>query len=293
MLWLTLRQLKSSNALKRMKAAEKLAASQNAQAFEHLVTALSDADFEVRIVSARGLGQFGERALEPLVSALKDESSSAREAAIGSLAKIGGQHIVMPLMDSLEDEDGGVRKVAANALEKIRAPESGQALEEYYRREEEARRLAEEARAKRLAEEEARLAEQKEAERRDEELIEIEGMHVTLQQMRALVIVVESSAARKLAASRSQNELTVIAVRLAYAFMGETIVDRCVKSTGHLVSLAGTAVINKESALNCVKNNFAALSDCKYFLVKEGYVADVGKAALVIALTSPPREVPA
>ncbi|MCI0392611.1 MAG: hypothetical protein MOB07_28085 [Acidobacteria bacterium] len=130
--------------------------------------------------------------------------------------------------------------------------------------------------------------------------IEIEGMHVTLEQIRALVVVVENSAVRRLATGRSQNELTVIALQLAYAFMGETLVDRCVKSTGHLVSMAGTAVINKGSALNCVKNNFAALSDCKYFLVKEGYVADVegyvadvGKAALVIALTSPPREVPA
>jgi hypothetical protein len=128
---------------------------------------------------------------------------------------------------------------------------------------------------------------------RDEELIEIEGTHVTLEQIRALVIVVESGAVRRLAAGKSQNELTIIALGLAYAFMDKAIVERWAKKTGYLVSMAGTAVMNKESALNCVKNNFAALSGCKYFLVKEGYVADVGKAALVIALTSPPREVPA
>ncbi|MCI0392607.1 MAG: HEAT repeat domain-containing protein [Acidobacteria bacterium] len=124
MLWLTLRQLKSSDAIKRAKAAEKLVASRNAQAFEHLVTALKDTDFEVRMVSARGIGQFGERALEPLGPALKDKSSSVREAAIDSLAEIGGPHIL--------------------------APESGQALEEYHRREEEAKRLAEEESRNRL-----------------------------------------------------------------------------------------------------------------------------------------------
>ena len=157
MLWFTLRQLKSSNPIKRTRAAEKLAATPGVQAFEHLVAALTDTDFEVRRIIVAGLGRFGDRAVEPLTSALKDKSSSVREAAIMALSAIGGKQIMKPLMSALEDEDNSIRKAAANVLQRIGLPESRQALEEYRRREEEAklevRRQAEKISAARLAEE--------------------------------------------------------------------------------------------------------------------------------------------
>jgi len=191
MQWWTTRQLKSGNASKRLKAVEKLAASPDAHNFEHFVAALADSDFEVQVIAAQALGRMGERAIEPLAMALKDKSSSVREATVRALDMIGGAQVVELLIAALKDENGDVRKTAVEAVARVGTTESKQALEECRRREEEAKRLAEEARAKRLAEEEKarRLAEEEKAKRRaqmpgiDDLISRLQNVHQKLKAM--------------------------------------------------------------------------------------------------------------
>lgn len=114
--------------------------------------------------------------------------------------------------------------------------------------------------------------------------LEIEGMHMTPLQIEYLFVIIEKKVIPKLIAGKSQNDLDILAVSLAYALWDKNSIRRCEK----LVSLAGTEKVNKLSALNCVKNNFPTVRHNEYFLVKIGHIVDVGKAALVIALNSPP-----
>jgi HEAT repeat protein len=62
------------------------------------------------------LGELGDqRAVEPLIDALKDEKADVRREASGALARIG-EPALMPLVAELEDEDGRAREAAARAL---------------------------------------------------------------------------------------------------------------------------------------------------------------------------------
>ncbi len=80
----------------------------------------STSDIDVREGAISTLGHLrDERAIEPLVQALKDPSSGIKCAAARSLSEIGNNGAVVPLIRALEDEDSGVRKEAACALGKI------------------------------------------------------------------------------------------------------------------------------------------------------------------------------
>ena len=66
------------------------------------------------------LGGIGDRrAVEPLMEALKDESSLVREKAAAALGRIGDKRAVDPLIHALTDEDRDVRSRAAWALGQI------------------------------------------------------------------------------------------------------------------------------------------------------------------------------
>jgi HEAT repeat protein len=60
-----------------------------------------------------------ERAVEPLVVALKDADGSVRENAVRALWEIGGQRAAAALIEALQDEDRLLRFRAARALEAI------------------------------------------------------------------------------------------------------------------------------------------------------------------------------
>ncbi len=90
-------------------------------AVEPLVTALKDQDISIRQGAARALGAIKDnRALEPLAVALKDENASVRMRAAEALGEIKDSRAVEPLMTALKDEDPRVRISAESALEKIR-----------------------------------------------------------------------------------------------------------------------------------------------------------------------------
>jgi HEAT repeat protein len=112
-----------------------------------LVSALSDASADVREAAAATLDQLGWQpdeskagaaywvakhdwdkcadigapAVEPLVSALKDDDVDVRRGAASALGQIGDARAIEPLLSALRSGSDGVRRAAAEALDKIHA----------------------------------------------------------------------------------------------------------------------------------------------------------------------------
>ena len=90
-------------------------------AVEPLITALKEEDIPVRIGAARALREIKDnRALEPLMVALKDENASVRMWGAEALGEIKDNRAVEALMIAVKDEDPHVRIAAESALEKIK-----------------------------------------------------------------------------------------------------------------------------------------------------------------------------
>ena len=80
---------------------------------DHYQRELTSPSPEKRMKAARSLGRVKEfRAVELLVSALRDPASEVREAAAHSLGRLGDPTAVQPLVRALEDGDNGVREAA-------------------------------------------------------------------------------------------------------------------------------------------------------------------------------------
>ena len=89
------------------------------RAVEPLIQALKDKDSDVREVAAEVLVKIGEPAVEPLIRALKDENQFVRWGAALALGEIGDKRAVEPLINALKDEDSDVRMEAAEALDQM------------------------------------------------------------------------------------------------------------------------------------------------------------------------------
>ena len=89
------------------------------RAVEPLIQALKDKDSDVREVAAEVLVKIGEPAVEPLIQALKDENQFVRWGAALALGEIGDERAVEPLINALKDEDSDVRMEAAEALDQM------------------------------------------------------------------------------------------------------------------------------------------------------------------------------
>jgi hypothetical protein len=69
------------------------------------------------------LGRIGDaRAVEPLITALKDKDSACRRRAAGALGRIGDARAVEPLIAVLKGKNAKVRGNASDALVRIGAP---------------------------------------------------------------------------------------------------------------------------------------------------------------------------
>jgi len=129
--------------------AEALEDSRNLEALKLLVSAVGDADSQVRTTAMRALvriaapavgllvealdnrytrhyarrvlGCIGTPAVEPLIAALKSEDSDVQDYAAIALGEIGDLRAVEPLM-SMKDENGRLFKYAAYALGEIGDP---------------------------------------------------------------------------------------------------------------------------------------------------------------------------
>jgi HEAT repeat protein len=83
--------LRTGEALDRFRAAEVLHAIGDERAIEPFITALKDDDGDVRKVAAWGLAKTGTPVVEPLVALLKDDYKWARVAAAKALDELGWQ----------------------------------------------------------------------------------------------------------------------------------------------------------------------------------------------------------
>ncbi|MEW6086805.1 MAG: HEAT repeat domain-containing protein [bacterium] len=68
--------------------------------------------------------KIGERALVPLIEALKDNDISVRKGAVTSLGKIGDERAIEPIIEKTEDPDREIRKISVEALGNIKSPVS-------------------------------------------------------------------------------------------------------------------------------------------------------------------------
>jgi HEAT repeat protein len=100
-------------------AAVVLGRIEDERALGPLLDALRNPDAGVRAAAALASGRIGdERALGPLLDALKDPNADVRAAAAASLAseRIGDERALGPLLDALKDRDCDVREAAAKSL---------------------------------------------------------------------------------------------------------------------------------------------------------------------------------
>ncbi len=83
---------------------------------------LHDPDFYTRGIAAYSLGLLGDqRAVEPLISALGDESGAVRFHAVESLGLLGNPQAIPALTPLLDDTDHNIRDYVAWALNVLRA----------------------------------------------------------------------------------------------------------------------------------------------------------------------------
>jgi hypothetical protein len=91
-------------------------------AVQPLMTALKDEHLSIRRMAAWILGKMKDpRTVDPLIAALKDESRVVRMMAAWALGEIG-KPAVEPLITALKDKDSPARGDAAWALGKIKDP---------------------------------------------------------------------------------------------------------------------------------------------------------------------------
>jgi HEAT repeat protein len=89
---------------------------------ESLINQLKDNDSTIRGEAARTLGKIGNKAIAPLLLALKHENPNVREGSAWALGEIKNDHAVEPLIATLMDTDSNVQIAAARALGDIRDP---------------------------------------------------------------------------------------------------------------------------------------------------------------------------
>lgn len=93
------------------------------KAFPHLVSAMEDADWHVRMGAAVALRLIGDRkALPVLIRAMQDENRFVRREVIKSLGRIGDHSVIDTLVAALKDPDRSVRLRAVSALSKCNDP---------------------------------------------------------------------------------------------------------------------------------------------------------------------------
>lgn len=113
--------LKDENKDVRTNAAKALGQIGDVQAVQPLIITLKDA-YRSGDAALEALVKIGSHAIEPLIAALKDESTSTRQRAAEALGQIGDARAAVPLIVPLKDDSGYVQNTATKALLKIGSP---------------------------------------------------------------------------------------------------------------------------------------------------------------------------
>jgi HEAT repeat protein len=94
--------------------------SQSDTPLESVIVDLTSPNYRVRWKAVQALGKArDERALEPLLGALKDRLPTMRIAALSALGQLRDQRAIAQVITLLDDPDGKVRTSAAGALKKF------------------------------------------------------------------------------------------------------------------------------------------------------------------------------
>ncbi|MCB0208655.1 MAG: HEAT repeat domain-containing protein [Anaerolineae bacterium] len=121
--------LGASDVQIRQKTAENLSKLADKRAIEPLISTLKDEKGIVRQYVAEALGRLGDiRAVEPLISALKDENTIVRSRVAEALGNLDDSRVFDALMDTINDKNSVVRRHVVEALGKLGDPRSLDAL---------------------------------------------------------------------------------------------------------------------------------------------------------------------
>jgi HEAT repeat protein len=104
----------------RIHAAEELGEIADTRAVEPLITALKDPEFEVRKNAAEALGKMGTPAVKPLIAVLKSRDDGVRYNVVRALGEIGDPSAIDSLNSAMRDSNDGVCNSAAIALSKVK-----------------------------------------------------------------------------------------------------------------------------------------------------------------------------
>jgi HEAT repeat protein len=116
--WWTVQQLKSKDPELRRQAVDKLSCDNSASAIKGLMSAVADADREVRLTALRALARHKvPQAAALFVNSLRDSNGDLREAAVVGLAQVGDARYIEVLIGVLKDPHLGARRRAAHALD--------------------------------------------------------------------------------------------------------------------------------------------------------------------------------
>lgn len=111
--------IQTSRDLRRVYAAAILGEIGDERAMEPLVRALKDGNVDVRCQASGALTKMGKGAVGPLTDMLRDSDHEIRVVAAGMLGDIGDSRAVDPLIGALYDDTDDVRGAAAGALVQI------------------------------------------------------------------------------------------------------------------------------------------------------------------------------
>lgn len=126
---LLLNLLKDSLPLVRFEAGLALGKIGDPGAIEPLFDAVKREPYEeIAIAFTRVLGNFGTKALDPLINLTSSPRSLVRKTACQNLGSIGSNEAVDPLLRCLDDDDPQVRKAAISALRLIGDPRGVDAI---------------------------------------------------------------------------------------------------------------------------------------------------------------------
>jgi len=118
-----LQALRSPDWIVRMHAANAVGRIKNAQSIQPLISLLRDDVKTVREAATSALAAIGETAISALVEALRHQDWLVRLHAIESLGQTGSPQAVEPLLSTLaNDKDSAVRQDAVRALGQIGDP---------------------------------------------------------------------------------------------------------------------------------------------------------------------------
>jgi HEAT repeat protein len=101
------------------KAAIKLGMVRDERAIPFLLNTLKHSNSAIRFRAMKALAEIGEHVVPALTTALGEEDSRFRLAAIQTLGYMKNAKAVDPLITALENKDQKVRQVASKALKRL------------------------------------------------------------------------------------------------------------------------------------------------------------------------------